>query len=244
MSKRIEGRARALTSKPRRKDPSIAPGAGWSATPFAQTISDRQREVFAQAARLFVEKGYEGTSMSDIAAAVKLTKAGLYHFVNRKEDLLFTIMSWGMQELYEEVVYPAQSVEAPLERLKLILRNHLSNIGRGIGAQGNPVTIVADQPGGLNPERRAVIDELKRGYFDLVRRTLEEMRQRGELADGLDPTVTAHCIIGMIMWTARWPRPEGRLSVDDLIEQITSVAVGGAVSTDEPASQQAAMPPR
>jgi hypothetical protein len=104
------------------------------------------------------------------------------------------------------------------------------------GDQGNPVTIVADEPGGLSPEKRAAIDELKRGYFDLIRRTLEELRERGDLAEGLDAAVTAHNIIGMIMWTARWRRPEGRLSVDDVIEQITALVIGGAVLADDPAT--------
>ncbi|MBX3485125.1 TetR/AcrR family transcriptional regulator [Phenylobacterium sp.] len=194
-----------------------------------RVASARRREIYLHASRLFVEKGYEATSMSDIAQAVKITKAGLYHFMESKEELLFTIMNYGMDELYDEVVNPALAEPDPRKRLKMIVRNHVSNIGRVTGNQGNPVTIVADEPGGLGPEKRAIIDRRKRGYFHLVRNTLDELRARGDLVEGLDTTVTAHNIIGMIMWTARWRRPEGRLSVDDIIEQILGFLLHGAV---------------
>jgi len=192
-----------------------------------RVASARRREIYLHASRLFVEKGYEATSMSDIAAAVKITKAGLYHFVEGKEELLFTIMNFGMDELYDEVVNPARAVADPLDRLKLIIRNHVNNIGRVTSHQGNPVTIVADEPGGLGPVKRAIISARKRGYFTLIRDTLEELRARGDLVDGLDSTVTAHNIIGMIMWTTRWRRPEGRLSVDAVVEQIIALVTGG-----------------
>jgi AcrR family transcriptional regulator len=191
--------------------------------------SERRREIYVHASRLFVEKGYDATSMSDIAEAVKITKAGLYHFVESKEDLLFTIINWGMDELYDEVVHPAQAVTDPLERLKLVIRNHLNNIGRVASRHGNPVTRVVDESAGLNPERRRAVDDRKLGYFNLVRGALVELRARGDLAPDLDPTVAAHCVIGAIMWMARWRRPDGQLSLDEIIGQITGLVLHGAV---------------
>ncbi|MBL8554115.1 MAG: TetR family transcriptional regulator [Phenylobacterium sp.] len=192
--------------------------------------SARRREIYVHASRLFVEQGYDATSMSDIARAVKITKAGLYHFVESKEDLLFTIINWGMDELYEEVVDPARAVEDPRERLRLIIRNHLSNIGRVASPYGNPVTRVVDEASALGPERRRAVEDRKRGYFELIRNTLVQLRDRGELADGIDPTVAAHSIIGAIMWMARWRRPRGRLSLDEVIEQITALTLQGVLA--------------
>jgi AcrR family transcriptional regulator len=196
--------------------------------------SERRREIYVHASRLFVEKGYDATSMSDIAEAVKITKAGLYHFVESKEDLLFTIINWGMDELYDEVVYPAQSVEDPLERLKLIIRNHLLNIGRLASPYGNPVTRVVDESSGLGPDRRRAVDARKRGYFNLVRGALVELEKQGDLQPGLDPTVAAHSIIGAIMWMARWRHPDGPLSLDEVIDQITELVLDG-VAREVPA---------
>lgn len=190
-------------------------------------VSARRREIYLQASRLFVEKGYEATSMSDIAAAVKITKAGLYHFVEGKEDLLFTIVNFGMDELYDEVVEPARLVADPLERLKLIIRNHLANIGRLTTDRGNPVTIVVDETAGLSADNRRRINARKRGYFELVQETLAQLRLRGDAPKHLDPTVATHCLIGMIMWSARWRRPEGHITVDQMVEQITALFLHG-----------------
>ena len=91
-----------------RAKPKARPETDLVITPTERprVASARAREIYVQASRLFVEKGYEGASMSDIAEAVKITKAGLYHFVKSKEDLLFTIVSFGMDELFDEVVNP------------------------------------------------------------------------------------------------------------------------------------------
>jgi AcrR family transcriptional regulator len=204
----------------------------YSMPPGRHLASPRRREIYVHASRLFVEQGYDATSMSDIARAVKITKAGLYHFVESKEDLLFTIINWGMDELYDEVVDPARAVEDPLERLKLIIRNHLSNIGRVASPYGNPVTRVVDEASALSPERRRAVEDRKRGYFELIRNTLVQLKEGGRLAPEADPTVAAHSIIGAIMWMARWRRPQGRLSLDQVIEQITALALDGVLTRD------------
>jgi len=188
---------------------------------------ERERQIFAQASRLFVEKGYAATSMSDIAEAVKITKAGLYHFVKGKEDLLFTIMNFGMDELFDEVVNPARLVADPEERLRLIIRNHLTNIGRVSSRSGNPVTIVADEPSGLGPKKRRIITARKREYFDLIFDTLAELKARGDARPDLDVAVAAHCIVGSVLWMARWRKPNGRLGLDEIVNQITALHVGG-----------------
>ena len=194
-----------------------------------RVASKRRMEIYVQASRLFVEKGYDATSMSDIAEAVNITKAGLYHFVKGKEDLLFTIMSFGMDELEDEVVNPSREIAEPLQRLRFIIRAHLTNIGRVGTRHGNPVTIVADEPSGLSPEKRAIIDRRKRAYFELIRDTLRELQAKGEVAESVDLTVATHTIIGIILWMGRWRRPDGRLELEAIIEQITGMALGGVL---------------
>lgn len=189
--------------------------------------SERQRQIYVEAARLFVEKGYDATSMSDIADAMKMTKAGIYHFIRSKEELLFTIISFGMDELYEEVVAPALMVRDPHDRLRLIVRNHLVNIGRVDTSLGNPVTIVVDASSGLSTQRRKIIDQRKLEYFNLVRATIAELVKSGAARSDLNTTVAAHTVIGMILWMARWRRPNGKLSLDRIIEQITGIVIAG-----------------
>lgn len=192
-----------------------------------RVASARAREIYLQASRLFVEKGYAATSMSDIAEAVKITKAGLYHFVKGKEDLLFTIVTFGMDELFDEVVHPARAVADPETRLRLIIRNHLINIGRVNSRSGNPVTIVADDMGGLGPDKRRIVAARQREYIALIRDTLSELKEAGTARADLDVTVATHCILGAILWMARWRRPDGKLPLDKIIDQIVTVQLEG-----------------
>ena len=192
--------------------------------------SARRREIYLQASRLFVERGYDATSMADIAEAVKITKAGLYHFVKGKEDLLFTIISFGMDELEAEVVEPARQVEDARERLEFMIRAHLHNIGRVGSKSGNPVTLVVDEPWGLTGEKRDAIAQRKLAYFNLIRSTLHELQADGRVRPEVDTSVAAHSIIGMILWTARWRRPGGRLSVEAIVDQIVALAMASVAA--------------
>lgn len=194
-------------------------------------VSERRRQIYIEAARLFVDKGYEATSMSDIAEAVRITKAGLYHFVSSKEALLFTIMTYSMDRLRFDVIDPARAVADPLERLRLIIRNHTANVGRVTLESGNPLSMVVDDAEGLSPENRQVIDARKREYFDLLRETLAALKADGRMAENADPTVVAFSIIGMVMWIARWRRPGGVMTLERVAEQIERMVLGGIIAT-------------
>ncbi len=192
-------------------------------------VNARKRQIYIAASRLFVERGFAGASMSDIAEAVQLTKAGLYHFVASKEELLFEIIQHGMNQLDEDVVQPALAIDDPLERLRTIVRNHIRNVGRVESDRGNPLSIVTDEPMGLSPQRRRVIDARKAAYVNLVRDTLAALQAKGRMRPEADTTVVAFTIVGTIMWTARWRRPEGRLSLDQIVDEMLHNLIDGLI---------------
>jgi AcrR family transcriptional regulator len=214
----------SATARPRERTsgPDTAPVEPGPSAP------SRLEQIYFEAARLFVQNGFAGTSMSDIAKAVNITKAGLYHFVSGKEELLYTIMSFGLDQLEEEVVRPALAVKDARERLVLIVRNHARNVLRGETDRGNPITIVVDEASGLTGENRRRVDARKRAYFELIRDTLGQLKKQKRLAD-VDTTVAAFSIIGTILWLARWHRPDGKLSLDEIAEQVVRLTLGGVL---------------
>jgi AcrR family transcriptional regulator len=195
-------------------------------------LGERERQIYVAASRLFVEKGFDGASMNDIAAAVNITKAGLYHFVESKEQLLFTITRFGMDELEEAVMRPARGIAEPGERLRAIFRSHVENAGRAARVNGNPLAVVVDDLGGLTAEHRKEIDERKRAYLELLRGTLEELAVAGRLRPGLDATAASFAAIGAIMWVARWWRPDGRLGLEETADQIATMLIAGVLQRD------------
>ena len=196
---------------------------------------DRAVDIYVHAARIFHEKGYDATSMSDLAEAVGLTKAGLYYYIESKEDLLFAIMNFGMDCLERDVIEPARAEPDAEKRLRLILEAHARQLAKGDKA----ITTLTDEVAALTPRHRKRILERKRRYFDLLRDTLDELKKAGKLQD-VDTTVATFSLFGTLLWLPRWYRPGGRLDSNQVIEQLTRVGAGGAVAgedvTKEPSS--------
>ena len=203
-----------------------------SKTPFKLSDldeSNRLGEIYRAAALLICEKGYDATSMNDIAEAVGITKAGVYHHIEGKKDLLFRIMNFGMDELDEFVIFPARAIADPESRLRAIVTNHVRLITSHITPQGyNPVTIVVDEVAGLTPEHRRKIDQRKRTYVDLIRDTLKQLRKEGKLRE-VDVTVATFSLLGAILWLSRWYRPDGPLMPEQIVEEISKITLGGVL---------------
>ena len=134
--------------------------------------SDRLSEIYQVAAQIICEKGYDATSMDDIADAVGITKAGIYHYIHGKGEMLFQIMSYGMDRLDRHVIIPAREIRDPEARLRAIIRSHALLIAAGSNNKGNnPITIVTDEVAGLAPAHRRAIE--KRNSFTLFAATVQ-----------------------------------------------------------------------
>jgi AcrR family transcriptional regulator len=188
---------------------------------------DRLDEIYRTAAAIIFEKGFDATSMNDIAEAVGMTKAGVYHYIPGKKDLLFALMSYALDHLDQDVIIPARHIADPETRLRFIIQNHVKLITGENGDKGNGlISILTDELAGLTKTHRRKIIERKREYLDLVRATMNELKSEGKLKD-LDTTVCAFTIFGTVMWLARWYRPGGRLKGADIADEITKIAISG-----------------
>src|SRR2546426_12068005 len=92
---------------------------------------ERLAEVYRTASQIILRKGYDATSINDIANALGMTKAGLYHYINGKKELLFDIMNLGLDELEEEVITPAHSISDTVARLDFITATHARLVPSG-----------------------------------------------------------------------------------------------------------------
>ncbi len=189
---------------------------------FSYNDNERVAQIYVTAANLFYEKGYDATSVNDIADALNLTKAGLYHYISSKQELLFSIMSWGMDRLENEVIVPAKNVKDAEERLSFIIENHTRLIADGIGA----VTILLEEVQGLTPEHFKKIQGRKREYVNFLKSTLQTLKKEDKLFD-IDLTTATFSILGMILWISRWFRHDGKMSWQDVTQQVKGIALRG-----------------
>src|SRR3954469_15366404 len=91
---------------------------------LAQAMSARREELTRTAARLFAERGYHGTSLADVAEALGIQKASLYHHIESKEDLLWEV-AWGGAEAFHAALDSVPDDLPSTERIRLALRGHL-----------------------------------------------------------------------------------------------------------------------
>jgi len=190
---------------------------------------ERAGVIYRTAAQMIYENGFDATSMSQIADAVKLTKPGLYYYVKGKKELLFAIMSFAMDLLEAEVIRPAEKIADPAERLRAIVAEH----ARLLTHEQGTLAILIDEVDGLSEEYRRKIVGRKRDYLDFVRGTLEELRRAGRLRN-VDTTVAAFSMLGMVMWLSRWYSADGRLRSSEVVRDVTEIALGGLLCEPEP----------
>jgi AcrR family transcriptional regulator len=183
----------------------------------------RQGQILEVAARVFCERGYEATSMGDVAAAVGMTKAGIYHHIAGKEDLLAAIMNYGMDLFEEKVLRKTERIADPLERLTATLEGHLLLVLRD---RPKEVTVILHEGGALPAAARRALDARKKRYIRFLEKTLRELVMR-KVARRVDATVAAFAILGMVNWTYQWYRPGGRLTEERLAKQMTQLFLHG-----------------
>lgn len=188
----------------------------------------RREQIYLHAAQLFCTRGFAATSMANIADAVGITKAGLYHFVASKEELLFTLMAFSMERLEEDVVAPTRGIADPVARLNAIVRGHLQSVMQVTTPVGNPLTIILEETSNLSPDRADAIKARKAAYSAFVRGTLDEIKAAGGLAD-VDSRMATSAIMGIILWVARWHRPGGPLKVDEIVDNLSRIALRGVL---------------
>ena len=185
---------------------------------------DRADHIYRVAAEIMCQKGYEATSMNDIADAVGLTKAGVYHYIRGKEHLLFEIMSFGMDMVEEDVISPAREIADAEERLRMIVERHV----RRILEVGGAVTILLEEMHALTPTHRRIVRSRKRTYFELIKQTLEQLSAEGKLRD-VNPTVATFGLLGMVNWISRWYRRDGRLTAPEVTRDFLEIAVNSVL---------------
>ena len=181
------------------------------ATPEGQA---RNEEVFRTAAELMVKRGYAGTSIGDLAEAVGMTKAGLYHHIRSKQDMLFQILLHAMEGLERTVIEPAKRITDPEERLREIIRLHV----RGLFDFGLEFALLFPERRHLEPAQRQVVVQQIGIYRDLLREAMRELANEGKLRD-LDIDIAARHLMQTIAGIARWYSKDSGVTEARLVEQ-------------------------
>ena len=132
-----------------KRDVGICPAVPLPCQPMArETVVDSRQEILRTAARLFQQRGYDATSMNDVAAALKLSKGGLYHHFQSKDEILFEIMNHAMEITQERVLNPVRGIADPEERLRRLIRLHIEVV---LSPRDREITVILRENHPLPP---------------------------------------------------------------------------------------------
>jgi AcrR family transcriptional regulator len=181
--------------------------------------------VRATATRLFRERGYAATSMRDIAEALGVRKASLYHHVARKEDLLLeTALDAGRLLLEAQARIRDDATLGPAERLRRMLAAHV----RVVTDHQALVHTLLRERRALGGEARERLDEVRRAYERAWLEALHAAAAAGEIRPPVpDLKLAMLGILGMADWVVEWYRPDGPLGPDAVAAGIADLAMTG-----------------
>jgi len=188
------------------------------------------REICRIAARVFYEKGYDGASMQDIAQAVGLTKAGLYHHVGSKDRLLFEIMNYGMDILDETVLQKVKDLTDPREKLRQTIVGHIDLIVR---ARDQEITVILHENRSLKGALRKRINARKRQYIEYLEGLIARVQEETGAKVPQSPRLAAFALLGMINWLYQWFDPQGPIKQPQLSEAFVDFFFRGLLGTDQ-----------
>lgn len=181
--------------------------------------------VLAIAVEVFNERGYDGTSMGDLAARLGLSKSSIYHHVAGKSELLARATDRALDALSAVTQEPATTTGPAIERLEHLVRRSVEVLV----AELPYVTLLLRVRGNTPVERRAL--ERRRELDAAVAGLVERAQHEGSLRPDVDPDLTARLVFGTVNSLVEWYRPGRGPAVDDLAEAVLTLVLGGLRST-------------
>jgi len=179
-------------------------------------------QILEAAAQIIRQKGFHAASMQDIAEAVNLQKASLYHHVSSKQEILVELLDQALDLLNERVsAVLAQDIPVD-EKLRQAMRIYLGSLAE----HADLAAVLLLEHRSLDPEyhdrhipRR---DRFERLWRDLIREGVES-----GVFHNADPSMTARALLGVMNWTITWYRPDGSLSIEQISDHFAALFLDG-----------------
>jgi len=184
--------------------------------------------ILRTSARIFAEKSYHSTSMRDISRATGVSLAGLYHYCKSKEELLFLIQDHCFGRVLERLEQRVKETDDPFEKLRLFIDNHLSFFAANMAE----MKVLSHEAESLAGDLHAHVSTKKEKYAGLARKILREIQESQPAKARIDLTVATYALFGMMNWIYNWYDPSGKLSVNQLVDNITNLFLRGFLTSE------------
>lgn len=179
-------------------------------------------EILETAAQIFREKGFHGTSMQDIAQAVNLKKASLYHHISSKQEILLALLDDALDLLIERIKSVKDQNIPPDEKLHQAIACYLETLAK----HRDLSAVLLFEHRSLNSDLRAK-HVPRRDRFESIWREMIEEGMRQDMFTKMDVALTVRALMGVMNWTLTWYRLDGSLKVNEIADEYTDLMLKG-----------------
>ena len=192
---------------------AVDPGRAASSNGKRRRVTNRRELILKTAARMFREKGYENTSVRELATAVNMQSGSLFFHFKNKEEILLSILESGLLRAVAILDRHLAQARTPREKLSAILHGHLRAV---LVEERDGFTVVLRDWRGLSLKSRKRIVCLRDEYEKHIANALDELA-RSKLIPA-DTRLFRLFLLGALNWTVQWYRPDGDLTIDEMAD--------------------------
>jgi AcrR family transcriptional regulator len=188
----------------------------------------RWQEIVEKATELFYEKGYQGSSLQDLADKIGILKGSIYYYIGSKEDLLDAVIGQVHEAGIRNIDSLAETEGNALERLRRVIVGHVVHMCANLVA----TTVFLHELDALSEERRNVILGSGHTYQQVFRGLIADGKKEGVIRQDVDERLAALSILGSLNWIHRWYREGAAFTPLDIGTQFADLHVR-SVATPE-----------
>lgn len=182
-----------------------------------------RKSLIASALELFERRGFDRTSVQEIADQANLTKGAFYHHFESKDDLLRHIQEEYLEAQLAIVAQIEADSDDPRVRVGELVRSSLTSVAE----YRSHVTIFYQErrylTGDLFAEVARKRSQLESAFAEMIQDGID----RGVFRADMDPRITTFGLVGMCAWAYQWLNPDGPLTVDEVARQFSAMVLEG-----------------
>jgi AcrR family transcriptional regulator len=183
----------------------------------------KKQKLLQVSAQLFNEKGYQATTMQEIADNLGMKKGSIYYYIKTKEDLLYELGFATLHMLLDSGEKVRQLTVEPDEKLRRFIHNHMNLLCKHLDL----FTVSLRELNKINvPTYWNEIVNLRKKYEIMTRDIIQDGQKAGLFRD-YDYRIVVNGILGMMNWIIRWYSPQGEKFPDDIAEVWTEMILHG-----------------
>ena len=192
------------------------------------TYDDRLNRILRAATVLFARDGYEKASMRAVAKSAGISLAGLYHYFESKQKILFLIQFRTFSSLLNNLREKIHGIDNPVEQLRVMVRAHIGYFVANMDA----LKVCSHELDSLSGDAYEETRRIRREYYEITRALVDRILYEQAPDNTMDRHVATMSLFGMLNWLYRWYNPKRDRSPGALANQIVTQFLSGVLVTN------------